>query len=69
MATTVGRFVLPVDAAVGAALCESAPTKRRACEPPRRGRFDGLATRRGSYGDDRKAVRFARSSGCRCNAL
>ena len=48
MATTVGRFVSPVDAAVGAALCESAPTKRRACEPPRRGRFDGLATRCGS---------------------
>ena len=49
MATTVGRFVLPVDAAVGAALCESAPTTRRASEPPRRGRFDGLASRRGSW--------------------
>ena len=64
MATTARRFVSPVHAAVGATLCESVPTKRRACEPPRRCRFDGLASRRGFWRRPRdgSSRRFERPS-------
>jgi hypothetical protein len=45
-------------ASVGAALCECAPTKKRAFEPSRRCCFSGSAALRRVFGDGRAAVCF-----------